>query len=120
MCLTSSSLAAAWRVVVLRGECRLIQPLLVTGCKIWHLRPKSLFYPKLQFMNSMRKLKPGSQVQPIDASCTMRAGSGNVAHASLIANAHLSLAKHQVIMLFGEIDCREGLLLSVQKCKASL
>ncbi|GAX80742.1 hypothetical protein CEUSTIGMA_g8177.t1 [Chlamydomonas eustigma] len=83
LCGDSHCLSAAWRVVTLRGERRLIQPLLITGCKIWHLRPKSLFYPKLQFMNTMKKLKPGSQV----------------------------------VMLFGEIDCREGLLLAVQKCK---
>ena len=28
-----------------------------------------------------------------------------------------SLCSRQVVMLFGEIDCREGLLLAVEKCK---
>ena len=54
--------SAAWRVIQLRGEDRLLQPLLVTGCKIWHLRPKGTFYPKIQFLNTIRKLPKGSQV----------------------------------------------------------
>ena len=48
-------------MVQLRGEARLLQPLLVTGCKIWHLRPSSTFYPKLQFINIVRKLPRGAQ-----------------------------------------------------------
>ncbi len=63
----------------------MLHPLLVTGCKIWHLRPESRFYPKLQFFNTIRKLPP----------------------------------RAQVVMLFGEIDCREGLLLAVERCKVS-
>ena len=55
--------SAAWRTVRLRGEIRLVRPLLVTGCKIWHLRPESTFYPKVQFLNTIRKLPRGSQVR---------------------------------------------------------
>jgi hypothetical protein len=53
---------AAWRTVRLRDEDRLIWPLLVTGCKIWHLRPESVFYPKVQFLNTIKKVPKGSQV----------------------------------------------------------
>ena len=83
VCGDSHSLAPAWRQVTLRGQSRLLHPLLVTGCKIWHLRPEGRFYPKVQFYNTVRKLPRGSQV----------------------------------VMLFGEIDCREGLLLAVERCK---
>jgi len=51
--------------------------------QIWHLRPESTFYPKVQFQNALAHIPKGAQV----------------------------------VMLLGEIDCREGLLLAVQKCK---
>ncbi|GLC38231.1 hypothetical protein PLESTB_001084900 [Pleodorina starrii] len=79
----SHCLSAAWRLVTLRGEQRLLRPLLVTGCKVWHLRPASEFYPKKQFEVTMRLLPDGAQV----------------------------------VLVLGEIDCREGLLLAVQKGK---
>lgn len=55
--------AAAWHAVPLRGEQRLLHPLLVTGLKIWHLRPDSRFYPKVQFWNAIRQLPQGAQVR---------------------------------------------------------
>lgn len=61
----------------------MLYPLLVTGLKVWHLRPASTFYPKEQFWNAIKALPRGSQL----------------------------------VMMFGEIDCREGLLLAVQKLK---
>lgn len=76
---------AGWRYVRLRGQWRLLRPLLVTGCKVWHVRPASRFYPKVQFFETLAALRDGAQV----------------------------------VMLLGEIDCREGLLLAVQKCKVS-
>ncbi|KAG2488055.1 hypothetical protein HYH03_013359 [Edaphochlamys debaryana] len=79
----SHCLSAAWREVELRGERRLLRPLLVTGCKIWHLRPASLFYPKAQFEAAVALLP----------ECA------------------------QAVLVLGEIDCREGLLLAVQKGK---
>ncbi|GIL62031.1 hypothetical protein Vafri_16345 [Volvox africanus] len=83
LCGDSHCLSAAWRIVTLRGEQRVLRPLLVTGCKVWHLRPTSEFYPKKQFEASMDLLPDGAQV----------------------------------ILVLGEIDCREGLLLAVQKGK---
>ncbi|GBG61368.1 hypothetical protein CBR_g20400 [Chara braunii] len=77
----SHCLSAAWNTVVLRGEKRMLTPLLVTGLKVWHLRDESKFFPKLNFHKVMDGIPDGSQV----------------------------------IMVFGEIDCREGLLISVDK-----
>ena len=69
--------------MALRGKPRLLHPLLVTGIKMWHLRPSSHFYPKVHFWNTVKLLPQGSQV----------------------------------ILLVGEIDCREGLLMAVEKLK---
>lgn len=79
----SHTLPGAWRRVRLRGRERLLWPCLVTGVKIWHLRPGSEFYPKVQFWNTVNALPRGCQA----------------------------------VMLLGEIDCREGLLLATEKCK---
>ena len=79
----SHCMSAAWRHVTLRGERRVLQPLLVTGLKAWHLRPESKFYPKTGFENTVAALPK----------------------------------RAQVVVLFGEIDCREGLLVSVERCR---
>jgi tetratricopeptide (TPR) repeat protein len=79
----SHCLSSAWRTVELDGEPHIVHPLLVTGCKIWHLRPSSRFYPKLQFFHAVAKVPRGSPV----------------------------------ILILGEIDCREGFLLAVQRSK---
>ncbi len=70
-------------MVQLRGSPRLLQPLLVTGLKVWHLRPGSRFYPREQFWATVGLLPRGAQA----------------------------------VLIFGEIDCREGLLLAVDKCR---
>lgn len=89
----SHCLPPAWRTVTLRGRTRLLHPLLVTGCKIWHLRPgdDSNFYTKVQFHHAV---------------------GFNVAAA---AAADRSLG--QVVLVLGEIDCREGVLQAVAKAK---
>ncbi len=53
--------SGGWRVVTLRGEPRLLVPLLVTGAKVWHLRPASVFYPKRQFEATLQLLPDGAQ-----------------------------------------------------------
>lgn len=78
----SHSLVTAWQPIVFRGEEHQIEPLLVTGCKCWHLRPESKFFPKVNFWKVVTTAPHGSTV----------------------------------IFQFGEIDCREGLIMSVQKC----
>ncbi|PRP87532.1 hypothetical protein PROFUN_00743 [Planoprotostelium fungivorum] len=79
----SHSMSSAWQTVNVRGEERILWPLLATGVKCWHLRKESHFYPKYNFHNVLRTAPDGSEV----------------------------------IFLFGEIDCREGLLLAVEKLK---
>jgi len=79
----SHSLPPGWHTINVKGQERLLQPVLVTGLKIWHLRSESKFYPKANFYNMIATIPKGSEV----------------------------------IFLFGEIDCREGLLISVERCK---
>jgi tetratricopeptide (TPR) repeat protein len=79
----SHSMTPAWHTMNLRGTAHLVQPLLVTGMKIWHLRPASRFFPKNNFYNVVPRAPP----------------------------------KSTIVFLFGEIDCREGFLVSVQKCR---
>ncbi|KAG6548433.1 hypothetical protein Mapa_009920 [Marchantia paleacea] len=79
----SHCLSAAWRSVCLRGKGYVLTPKLVTGLKIWHLRPESDFYPKIAFENTMKSIPDGSKV----------------------------------IMLYGEIDCRDGIIGAVEKGK---
>jgi len=79
----SHCLAPGWKVINFQGEKTLLHPALVTGLKIWHLRPHSKFFPKANFYNIIGKIPKGATI----------------------------------IICFGEIDCREGLLVSVEKCK---
>ncbi|XP_077987691.1 uncharacterized protein LOC144442265 isoform X2 [Glandiceps talaboti] len=79
----SHCLTPAWRTIEYKGSPHTIHPLLATGCKIWHLRPEGVFYPKESFF-SMMKVVP---------------------------------KRSTVIFNMGEIDCREGILFAVEKCK---
>ena len=79
----SHSLAPAWRTVAFRGETHLLVPRLVTGCKVWHLREKSEFFPKYNFEHAAKSMPDGAPV----------------------------------VCIFGEIDCREGLLLAVERMR---
>ena len=74
---------------------RTLLPQLVTGLKIWHLRPESSFYPKVNFENVM--------------SLSM--------YTSYILVMYAVPEGSDIIFLLGEIDCREGFLVSVEKCK---
>jgi hypothetical protein len=47
---------------MVRGEARLIVPLLVTGCKVWHLREEGVFYPKLAWQIATAMLPDNAQV----------------------------------------------------------
>jgi tetratricopeptide (TPR) repeat protein len=79
----SHCMCAAWQTVNFQGAKYILRPLLVTGLKVWHLRPESKFYPKYNFYNTVTKVPKGSPI----------------------------------IFLFGEIDCRESFIVSVQKCR---
>ena len=86
LCGDSHCLSGAWQRVSLKGEEHLLVPKLVTGCKVWHLRKESRFYPKHGFEHTMQSIPK----------------------------------KSSVILLFGEIDCRTGIGLAVEKCKVSM
>jgi len=77
----SHCLSPGWDVIESEGKRCLIQPVLVTGCKLWHLRDSSRIHAKVNFQEALRFIPEGSTV----------------------------------IFLFGEIDCREGILQSVEK-----
>lgn len=77
--------------------------MLVTGLKMWHLRPESVFFPKNNFYN----------VVTTSAMLTYMA----LSHC-LTSFCDFSVPPHSdVLLLFGEIDCREGLVVSVEKCR---
>ncbi|KAK5575602.1 hypothetical protein RB653_006735 [Dictyostelium firmibasis] len=79
----SHCFSTAWTQITIQGEQRLFHPLLVTGLKMWHLRPSSKFYPKVNFYNVVPTAPPGSEI----------------------------------VFQFGEIDCREGIIVSVERCR---
>ena len=89
VCGDSHSLTSAWRSV----NGRYVQPLLVTGLKAWHLRKESNFYPKKNFENAMKCLP------------NRKGTSSTTSNSTQI----------DVIFLFCEIDCREGILMAVEK-----
>lgn len=77
----SHCLSPGWDIIESEGKRCLIQPVLVTGCKLWHLRDSSLIHAKVNYQEALRFIPEGSTV----------------------------------IYLFGEIDCREGILQAVNK-----
>nr|XP_006817955.1 PREDICTED: uncharacterized protein LOC102802627 [Saccoglossus kowalevskii] len=79
----SHCLTPAWRSIQYKGSTHFIHPMLATGCKIWHLRPEGMFYPKENFFTIMKRVPK----------------------------------KSTVIFNLGEIDCREGIIYAVDKCK---
>ena len=85
----SHCLSSAWSIINVpsrssaRPQPHLLRPILVTGTKIWHLRPSCTFYPHANYTSALRTLPPRSTV----------------------------------VLTFGEIDCREGLLTAVAKAK---
>lgn len=56
--------AGAWHHVRVRGRQRLLAPMLVTGCKVWHLREAGVFYPKHAWLHTVAALPDGAQVAP--------------------------------------------------------
>merc|ERR1712137_285120 len=80
----SHTLPVAWQeLTTSSGEKRFTIPKLVTGCKMWHLRPESFFFTKDNFYNMVESIPDGATA----------------------------------VFLFGEIDCREGILVAVEKCR---
>lgn len=84
----SHCLSLAWRTLTLKTpgehkspEKKVLMPFLINGCKIWHLRKESNFYPKVQFYQALKLLPKGATA----------------------------------LFIFGEIDCREGIIYAMQK-----
>lgn len=77
----SHCLSPAWDKIQLNNSNYLIKPILVTGCKIWHLRDGAFFHAKTNFYRAIEHIPEYSTV----------------------------------IFIFGEIDCREGILSALIK-----
>jgi hypothetical protein len=77
----SHSLSLGFETLNLDHKTYFIKPELVTGCKIWHLRPSSHFHAKKNFEKVVFALPD----------------------------------RADVLFLFGEIDCREGILKAIEK-----
>jgi tetratricopeptide (TPR) repeat protein len=73
----SHCLPLAWR----RVSGALLIPHLVTGCKMWHLRPEGDFFPKHNWLRATEAVPEGGTA----------------------------------LLVLGEIDCREGLLVCIEK-----
>lgn len=58
----SHALPPAWQTIVWNEESHMIVPRLVTGLKLWHLRPESKFFPKHNFWNTMRTIPDNADV----------------------------------------------------------
>jgi hypothetical protein len=64
VCGDSHSMSAAWQVIHLAAHPRplLLVPRLVTGLKVWHMRPECRFYPKRNFEAALNHIPAGAQV----------------------------------------------------------
>ena len=58
----SHVLSLAWRSLKVGPETMVLQPVLATGVKAWHLREEGDFYPKANFFNAARSIPIGSKV----------------------------------------------------------
>ncbi len=104
VCGDSHTLAPAWKVLDV-GQKRLrLKPALVTGLKHWHLRREGEFYPKRNFY----------YVCGVDTRSPLKKALGlfgdDVATPTIPPKA-------TVLFLLGEIDCREGILVAVEKLR---
>ena len=64
-CGDSHTIPASWAVLNICGQQRLLVPKLVTGIKQWHLRPKSDFYPKAHFFNTVKHIPDHAEVDTV-------------------------------------------------------
>jgi tetratricopeptide (TPR) repeat protein len=108
VCGDSHSLAPAWKVLAVGGRSIRLRPALVTGLKHWHLRREGEFYPKRNFYS----------VCGLDtrAPPALRKALG-LFGGNVPASAPTIPQKATVLFLLGEIDCREGILVAVEKMR---
>jgi hypothetical protein len=104
VCGDSHSLAPAWKVLNVKQKRLRLKPALVTGLKHWHLRREGEFYPKRNFY----------YVCGVDTRSPLKKALGlfgdDVATPTIPPKA-------TVLFLLGEIDCREGILVAVEKLR---
>jgi hypothetical protein len=111
VCGDSHALPAAWQAV---GGRRL-EPKLVTGLKHWHLRPGSDFYPKV-----CPKVAPAAcsrlyPALPLALSLFLFALSSRNWQVNFERCVAALPDACDVVFIFGEIDCREGILVAIEK-----
>ncbi len=100
---------AAWRHVKVAGEMHLVVPLLVAGCKIFHLRAEGVFYTKQHVQRLVDSLPANSKV----CACFL-SKLDIIVHYDLNST---SLHAAQLVVMLGELDCRYGLLQSTRQAK---
>jgi hypothetical protein len=104
VCGDSHTLAPAWKVLKVKQKRLRLKPALVTGLKHWHLRREGYFYPKRNFY----------YVCGVDTRSPLKKALG-------LFGDHVETPtipdKATVLFLLGEIDCREGILVAVEKLR---
>lgn len=56
----SHCLSPAWNLIEVESKPCLIQPLLITGCKLWHLRDASHIHVKVNYVEALDSIPEGS------------------------------------------------------------
>ena len=104
VCGDSHTLAPAWKVLQVKQKRLRLKPALVTGLKHWHLRREGTFYPKRNFY----------YVCGVDTRSPLKKALG-------LFGDHVETPtippSSTVLFLLGEIDCREGILVAVEKLR---
>lgn len=111
VCGDSHALSPAWKRWHLDGVDVELRPALVTGLKHWHLRPESVFYPKRNFY-SMVGLETSERKNVSSAL-----GLGKISYANRLDEKDVVPDHSIVVFVLGEIDCREGILVAIQKLR---
>lgn len=109
----SHCLTAAWRVITYRGRRRILRPMLVTGLKCWHMRDGEDFYPRTNFDNVCAKIPTGSEVIFCASTFLQLLWNWTFFLSAPIPDLFCDF----VFVVFGEIDCREGILVAVERLK---
>ena len=104
MCGDSHTLAPAWKVLKVNQKRLRLKPALVTGLKHWHLRREVIFIRSGTFY----------YVCGVDTRSPLKKALG-------LFGDHVETPtippKATVLFLLGEIDCREGILVAVEKLR---
>ena len=101
-----TGLSCGWHTLRVGGQRRTLRPMLVTGLKCCECNglPHRL------------TTRP-SDVRPLPPTGHMRAASRFYPTVNLERSLAQIPPGAEVIFIFGEIDCREGLLVAVEKCR---